>query len=426
MNDVMSRRGFLGVSAAAIGGVLIGCGSDDSGSGGSSSGDLPKRIKIGGLAAVSGAAAAFGESALNSWRLAVDEWNDKGGVFGDGRGLIDLEIVDDRSTPEQAVEGMARLARDKDVLAVMGVEPSPATLQASTEAERQRMPYINVASLEATVNTRGLTHSISTSTTANVFLEEYVKGMRELLDAQGVKPQRVAFVYENQIVGPVYKRHWDKVGAKLVGDWNVVDAIGYNPTSQDLSPVVSRLKSARVDLPLMVSYVQDSILLVKAMKTLDYVPLAISGAAGGWETDEFADALRSDSNHVICAGYYSPDLDIEETRRFVKAYTDRYKTVPDGVAASAYNGAYALFGALQADRVGQRDGVLDAMRKVNLEIGKPGMIIPQGVKVTQTGANEAARPTLFQWMDGKKQALLPQEYATAKPKIPRPGWDALT
>lgn len=418
----MSRRTFLGVSTAAIGGAMIGCGGGGEEGGSSGGGSLPESVRIGALVAASGPAAAFGQSALNSMRLAAEEWNGRGGLYGNRRGIIELEVVDDRSTPAQAVQGVARLARDAKILTVMAVEPSPATLQASVEAERQRFPYMNVASIESTVNTRGLKNTVTTSSTANTFLETYVKSMRTLLEAANVRPERVALVYENQIVGPVYKRRWDEVGAELAGDWNVVGEFGYNPTSQDLTPLVSQLKDAKVDLPLTIAYVQDSILLVKAMRTLDYVPLAISGAAGGFETEEFGKALGKQANFVIGAGYFSPDLNTPECERFVAAYRKQFKSAPDGVAASAYVGAYSLFTALRRDRVTERDGVVPAMKKLDLKVGDPGIVIPNGVKITETGANEAAIPVVFQWNDGEKQALLPEELATAKPTIPHPPW----
>src|SRR5690606_19762752 len=102
---------------------------------------------------------------------------------------------------------------------------------------------------------------------------------------------------------------------------------------------------------------------------------------------------------------------IDETAKFVKQYRESHGEVPDGVAASCYQGIHAAFEGLRKAGSTDREAVRDALRSVELKVGDPGIIIPPGVKFDSTGANENARSVYYRWMDGNKQTLLPAEYA---------------
>jgi ABC-type branched-subunit amino acid transport system substrate-binding protein len=92
-------------------------------------------VKIGAIASTSGALGTFGEGLQKAVRLAVEQVNAAGGVFG-GRPL-QLVVLDSASDPATAAEAAATLV-DEQVAAVVGPETSgqaAAVLEVLTEAE---------------------------------------------------------------------------------------------------------------------------------------------------------------------------------------------------------------------------------------------------------------------------------------------------
>jgi branched-chain amino acid transport system substrate-binding protein len=158
---------------------------------------------------------------------------------------------------------------------------------------------------------------------------------------------------------------------------------------------------------------------------LDFNPLALTGPFGGLETNAFAKALGKDANHVMGSGYFAPDLKIAETAKFVKQYNEAHSEVPDGVAASCYQGIHAALEGLRRAGSIDREAFREALHAVELKVGDMGIIIPPGIKFSDTGANENARSVYYRWMDGQKQTLLPSEYATVEAVIPRPKWSEI-
>src|SRR5690606_25111886 len=79
-----------------------------------------------------------GTQSLNSFKLAVEDINDAGGV--DGR---DLEVValDNRSKPEEVPALMKRLASDGIDL-IVGASSTPLTITAAQTADQIKVPLL--------------------------------------------------------------------------------------------------------------------------------------------------------------------------------------------------------------------------------------------------------------------------------------------
>ena len=89
-------------------------------------------VKLGFFMSVTGRDASFGEAALRGSRLAVDDLNAAGGIFGRP---VELVVEDNRSLPgESATAAKKLIARDK-VIALIGECASARTLEAAPIAQ---------------------------------------------------------------------------------------------------------------------------------------------------------------------------------------------------------------------------------------------------------------------------------------------------
>ena len=112
---------FLSLAVVLVVGlVLSGCGK-------SGEAPTPETIKIGLAGAQTGSDGEIGMSMLNGSKVAIDEWNAKGGVLGKH---IDTIALDDEASGQKAVT-VAQSLVDAGVVAVIGHFNSGCTIPAS-------------------------------------------------------------------------------------------------------------------------------------------------------------------------------------------------------------------------------------------------------------------------------------------------------
>jgi branched-chain amino acid transport system substrate-binding protein len=120
------RKLFPHLSLAAtlaLGLALIGCGK----SGDAAAPAPAATIKIGLAGAQTGSDGEIGLSMLNGSKVAIDEWNAKGGVLGK---QIETVVLDDEASGQKAVT-VAQSLIDAGVVAVIGHFNSGCTIPAS-------------------------------------------------------------------------------------------------------------------------------------------------------------------------------------------------------------------------------------------------------------------------------------------------------
>ncbi len=385
----------------------------------------PEEITLGALCSLTGAGAVFGNSAKNAFDIRVEQINAAGGLWGDGKGMLKLVVADDQSKPEIAVSELSRLVRDKNVAALPSLMPSASTIQATIEAERQQISYINVGAAAKEINTRSLKYTFSTCNNSDGVVQAYLDYTKGIIDASDQKPQKVALVYENKFAGPSYQRAWMDLFEKTV-DWNLAGDYPYDPASSDFGPLVSRLKADGIDFPVLSGYPQDTILLVRAMREQNYNPLAISGFYGALPNIELIEALGKGAEYIMGQAPFLHSLDVPGAKEFVSAYQDKIGKLPDPLAGLGYNGFNGVLAAIKAsENPMDRDAVRDAIAALDVKVGEEGVIIPDGIRIAENGANPISFGGYYQIRDGVHAAVLPAEYATTELVYPRPAWDEI-
>src|SRR5512141_2518940 len=128
----MRRRStlpFLLFTAAA---ALWACGTKD----------LP-HLTVGVIAELSGDIPAVGASCKNAAEMALGELNEDGVKVAGKKHLLRLTIEDSKGTAGEAVEAARRLAKEDNVLAIVGPNASLGAVPASQLAEDAKVPMIS-------------------------------------------------------------------------------------------------------------------------------------------------------------------------------------------------------------------------------------------------------------------------------------------
>jgi branched-chain amino acid transport system substrate-binding protein len=96
-------------------------------------------IRIGGVFSETGGLASIGSPGLAGMRLAAAQANADGGVLGR---RVEIASADSRSTPGAAARAVARLIREKHVVALAGLNDSTLALAAGRVSQRAGIPFV--------------------------------------------------------------------------------------------------------------------------------------------------------------------------------------------------------------------------------------------------------------------------------------------
>src|ERR1700729_1619670 len=103
-------------------------------------------IVVGEYGSMTGSEATFGISTDDGVKLAVKEFNDKGGLNGK---KIKLIAYDDKGTQQEAVSAVTRLIQEDHVVAILGEVASKMSIAGGTVAQRLGVPMISPSSTNA-------------------------------------------------------------------------------------------------------------------------------------------------------------------------------------------------------------------------------------------------------------------------------------
>ena len=423
----IDRRTFLrnlGLGAAGI--VILGevgltaCGSSDQkpgqpGDNKSQSGGAKKKldvIKIGTIQPLSGALAFAGTQCLVGIKIAADKINAAGGIKSLGGAKIELVSADSQGKPEVGSAEVERLITRERVAALVGAYQSATTVATTQVAEKNRIVHMIDEGISADVLSRGFKYSFRVIADATMASKKTVKYAVELARVTGKEFKTVVVMHENTAFGTsmakVIQAEAPKAGLQ------VLEVIGYPPTTPDLTTEVSKALQKKPDVILWSGYFGDGVLGARAftqLKGQSIVKAVIGNTNGAFSTDKFiTDAGPAsdgffDNNHRW--NTKSPDL------AYIKSELEKRKAPLTHDIIDAYAAATVLFDAIKRAGTDDRDAIREAVASTNLKLDVLQQKGP--VKFDQTGQNVNAETLLTQVQGDRILVVHPPEFAEAKP-----------
>ncbi len=90
--------------------------------------------------------------------------------------------------------------------------------------------------------------------------------------------------------------------------YKIVETIAYDPAARDLSVEISKAKATGADALLMVSRLNDAILLTRELVKQRWTPMAIMSMGPGWYEDQYLKTLGKLSDGPLSfAPWYDPN-----------------------------------------------------------------------------------------------------------------------
>lgn len=365
----------------------------------------PKAINVGVILPLSGANAQFGINSRNGIELVADEINAAGGIKGLGGARINLIVADGTSTPTTAASVAQRLISQNDVVAILGAFASNLTIAISEVTERRGIPLITMSFADQ-ITGRGFKNIYQVVSKASVIGRAQFNDAVGIARAAGEKIDKVAIMYEDTAYGTAQSAGL-RAAAKEAGVQVVMDD-AYPLGITDVTPLITKLRSSGAQMVFPVSYLNDSLLIIRTMRQ-QKIDLPAVGGAAGYVIPDFVKGLGEFSEDVLSISPANHDNALAMTKRFRDRFG--YFMVHEALEHAVCMGVLAE--ALEIAKSTDAGKLRDTLRATRFDKGWSAAMTG-AVKFDDTGLNTLAQPVMVQWQKGELVTVWPRESAKAR------------
>lgn len=326
----------------------IGCGGGSSGE--SSKSPDADEIKIGTIGPLTGDTATYGISTKNGVEIAVDEFNEAGGI--DGKKIV-LVSEDTGGDQAQAASAATKLIQQDNVTAIVGGVISPETMTAGPICDDSKVVMISSSSTAQGVPQIGpyiyrncLSDEVQAAQLAEYAVEEL-----------GLK--KFAIMYTNNDYGVSLKDAFEEV-AKTMAE--VVGVETFTDGENDFRAQLTKIKSLNPDAVYIAGYYTEAAKIAQQAKDSG-LETQFLGADGFYSPKLIELGGDSVEGAIFTAGFFTDDPS-DSVQNFVKAYEDKFNEEPDMFAAQAYDAAKILLTAIKNATSMDGDAIKEAMDNI--------------------------------------------------------------
>jgi branched-chain amino acid transport system substrate-binding protein len=387
-------------------------------------------VKIGVLFPLTGNAAAAGQASKAAIEVAADIVNnahpemrnlplaESAGLPNLGGAKLEVVFADHQGNPSAAQNQALRLVTQDRVHVLFGAYQSSCTFTATQVAERYRIPFVVGDSSALNITGRGFKWTFRVTPIASDYADTYMRFFADMRKA-GRPIKSIAIVNENTDYGTSVG---DTIAA-AAGENNVPIAarIPYSANATDVAAQVLTLRDRQPEVVIFISYTSDSILYMRTMKTLDYLPPMIIGDDTGFSDPSFIPAVGELAQGALNRSAWDVGKPGSTTWHINEMYKAKTGRDLDDTSGRNMQGFLAMAEAVNRAGSIDPDKIQAALKATNL---KPEQLMMgyRGVKYDETGQNVLASTYIIQ-LKGKDYVLVwPQQAAAAKLDWPMKGW----
>ena len=376
-------------------------------------------IIIGALHPVTGANAVDGQQMRAAAQMAIDDANAAGvGDFDDAK--LVLDAADTKGDVEAGSAEATRLIQD-GASALVGTYQSATSANIAATAERNGVPFVMDVSALDSILEQGYTYSFRVQPSGGIMGERGAEYMRAIADETGADVKTVGYLYEQGNFGVAAYRGF--LAASEEAGFEVTNAISYDPAASDYSTQVQQALAGGVDLLAVSGYYNDSLLISKAVESINPDGLqAVYGVAnGGYDQEQFVDnAPRGGAGYLNANYAINPNNERAQdvAERFAAEFGQPMRTS----AALTYDAVSIIAEAIAEAQSAVPADVRDAIADSTYE----PIIVNDGASVDfdETGQNANATVAVVQILDGEIVPVYPEDAASGEPVLPAFGDDA--
>src|SRR5262245_6121070 len=370
-------------------------------------------LKVGVLLPRSGAQAGIGQDCQRGVELAP-------AIFKE-LGLPELAIMkaDTETNVEVARARAEKLISDGAQLLV-GAFDSGQTTAIAQVAEQKGIPLVINIAAAPPITEQGYKFVFRNFPTAPMILSDAFANQKEVFDATGAAPKSVVFMHVNDTFGTAMQQGISAVLPGFNMPYKIVEQIAYDATSRDLSVEVAKAKATGAEALLMVSRLNDAILITRELVKQRWSPMIVLSMGPGWYEDQYLKTLGKLSDGPMSfVPWYDPNKKLAQQLEaaLAKSYpginmnTNHVFTFEALlVAADSYKRA----------RSTEAKALADAIRATNIT---DNVSIGLGIQFNEKGQNDKLKNAAIQNRGGKLLTVAPKGASNAKPELPMQPYD---
>jgi branched-chain amino acid transport system substrate-binding protein len=359
-------------------------------------------VNIGGLYPVTGSFAQIGQGCVNAAKLAVEMVNDAGGIKSLGGAKLNLIVSDVQSDTTVTRTETDRLISGYKLSAIHGCFASALTLIASEVAERAKIPLLTGSSSDQLNKDRHYT--FTPFSRASQFALAQLQMSKLVSDAP-----KVAVIFENTAFGTSTSN-----GLREQAPSQGVEIVMFEPYSAgltDASPLINKVKASGANMLFPVSYLNDLILIIRAIKQ-NGLQIAINGGSGGFVIPDFYKNVGAVAEGLLGVAHWNHDINAD-AQKVNEVYKKRYGEFLFEYAGGLVAQTFMIADALE--RAGSVDPqkVRNALTSLDVSSGYAAMCPGGKVKFGADGKNVYAHPVGVQWQNADLATVFPKDEARA-------------
>src|SRR5215216_1578890 len=320
------------------------------------------KVRIGVFMSLTGTTANFGISSTNGIKLAAEEINAAGGINGK---QVEILVQDDRSDASEAATIVTKFVTQDQVHAILGEVASSRSIAAAPIAQNAKIPMLTPSSTNPEVTKKG----------DFIFRSCFIDPVQGAAIAQfaakslGAKTAAIMVDRKNDYstgLEKVIDQTFTRMGGKIVATQS------YQEGDQDFNAQLTSLKGFNPEVIFVPGYYNDVGLIAKQARDKGITVPLIGG--DGWDSVQLYQIGGSALNGSYFTNHYSPYDTDPKVQKFVNDYKSRYNTVPDALAATAYDAAKIMFDAVKRSKSLSGPDIRDSLAATNAFPGVTGTV----------------------------------------------------
>jgi branched-chain amino acid transport system substrate-binding protein len=370
-------------------------------------------LKVGVLLPRSGAQAGIGQDCFRGVELA-------GPILKD-LGLPELQIMnaDTETNVEVARARAEKLIADGAQLLTGAFDSGQSTAIAQV-AEQKGIPYVINIAAAPDITEQGYKFVFRNFPTAAMILSDAFANQKEIFAEAGAAPKTVVFMHVNDTFGTAMQRGIGAVMPKFDMPYTIKETIAYDPTARDLSVEVAKAKATGADALLVVSRLNDAILLTRELVKQRWSPQGVLSMGPGWYEDQYLKTLGKLSDGPLSfVPWYDPNKKL--SKALEAALGKKYPEI--NLNTNHIYTFEALLTAADAyKRAGSADPkvLADAIRATNIT---DNVSTGPGISFNAKGQNDKLKNAGIQNRGGKLVTVAPKGATNAKAQWPMTPYD---
>jgi branched-chain amino acid transport system substrate-binding protein len=300
---------------------------------------------------LTGPNAQYGAQWKAGFDLALEEINGNGGVLSRPLAYV---FEDSQSDPRQSVAIAQKFVNDPKIVIELGDFSSPASMAASPIYQRAGLVQFGFTNSHPDFTKGGdfiWSPSLSQADSQPLLADLAIKTL-------GLK--KVAVLYLNTDWGRTSKDVFVKSAAERGAQ--VVASEGYQPDEKDFRSTLVRVRDAKPDGIVLISYYADGALIAGQVKNTGInLPLV---AVGSVYSPKFLELGGAAVNGIYTNTSFFPEEPRAEVQNFVQRFRAKYQREPDAFNAYAYDAVVLAAAAIRGAGNTDRKAIRDAFYKI--------------------------------------------------------------